>query len=192
MRCELQVFETDLGWMAAIADTTLRGEPRLAHLVIANDSAESALQVIHAKIDDQRSTETLEVADSLRANSAWWSMLRRRLQEYSAGDEVHFDDIAVHLGNVTAFQSRVLGFCRRIRRGSTMSYAQLASAAGRPGAARAVGNVMAKNRCPLVIPCHRVLHAGGGLGGFSAPQGVTLKRRLLEMERPAELAGFST
>jgi methylated-DNA-[protein]-cysteine S-methyltransferase len=49
-------------------------------------------------------------------------------------------------------------------------------------AARAVGQVMAKNRYPLVVPCHRVLAAGGLLGGFSAPQGLIMKRRLLAME----------
>ena len=50
------------------------------------------------------------------------------------------------------------------------------------GAARAVGSVMAKNRYPLIVPCHRVLAAGGDLGGYSAPDGLKMKRRLLDME----------
>ncbi len=72
--------------------------------------------------------------------------------------------------------------CRRIPWGQTRSYAQLAAVAGRPGAARAVGSVMAKNRVPLVVPCHRVIASSGQLGGYSAPQGLSLKRRLLAME----------
>ena len=72
--------------------------------------------------------------------------------------------------------------CRKIPYGKTLSYGQLAAKAGRPGAARAVGNHMAGNRTPIIVPCHRVLPSGGGLGGFSAAGGVALKRRLLEME----------
>ncbi|MGQ9650466.1 MAG: methylated-DNA--[protein]-cysteine S-methyltransferase, partial [Phycisphaerae bacterium] len=60
---------------------------------------------------------------------------------------------------------------------------QLAREVGRPKAARAVGHAMARNPVPLVVPCHRVLAGDGSLGGFSAEQGVSLKQRLLEMER---------
>ena len=72
--------------------------------------------------------------------------------------------------------------CQRIPRGETLSYGELAAKVGNPGAARAVGTVMSSNPLPLVIPCHRVLGAGGCLGGYSARQGVAMKRRLLEME----------
>ncbi len=58
----------------------------------------------------------------------------------------------------------------------------MAAAAGSPGAARAVGQVMRSNRTPLLVPCHRVVAAGGKIGGFSAPQGLVMKRRLLELE----------
>ena len=67
-------------------------------------------------------------------------------------------------------------------RGETVSYAELAGRAGSPNAARAVGGVMAGNRVPLLVPCHRVVGAGGRLGGFSAPTGVELKKRLLALE----------
>ena len=72
----------------------------------------------------------------------------------------------------------------------TRSYGEVAAAAGSPGAARAVGQVMAANRTPLIVPCHRVLAAGGKIGGFSAPQGLALKRRLLALES-GEGAGSS-
>jgi methylated-DNA-[protein]-cysteine S-methyltransferase len=74
---------------------------------------------------------------------------------------------------------------RRIRFGQTHSYGELASLVGSPRAARAVGSVMAKNRTPLVVPCHRVLASRGAIGGFSAMDGVHMKRRLLDLEAQA-------
>jgi methylated-DNA-[protein]-cysteine S-methyltransferase len=69
--------------------------------------------------------------------------------------------------------------------GSTITYGELAARAGRPGAAREAGQAMARNRYPIIVPCHRVLAAGGGFGGFSAPGGVESKARLLTIERAA-------
>lgn len=69
---------------------------------------------------------------------------------------------------------------RRIPRGKTLSYGEVADAAGRPGAARAVGNAMSKNPICLFIPCHRVL-AANGIGGWGG-QGIEQKRRLLRLE----------
>jgi methylated-DNA-[protein]-cysteine S-methyltransferase len=63
-----------------------------------------------------------------------------------------------------------------------LTYGELAAKAGYPGAARAVGNCMAANRIPLLIPCHRVVCAGGRLGSYSAPGGTVTKRRLLALE----------
>jgi methylated-DNA-[protein]-cysteine S-methyltransferase len=110
-----------------------------------------------------------------------------RLERYAAGDEVTFGDVAVDERHLTHFGRRVAQACRRIPAGQTRSYGELAAACGSPGAARAVGQVMAKNRYPLVVPCHRVLAAGGLLGGFSAPQGLAMKRRLLAMEGAIKL-----
>jgi methylated-DNA-[protein]-cysteine S-methyltransferase len=105
-----------------------------------------------------------------------------RLVRYSDGEPVSFDDLPVALDHLSPFQRRVAAACRAIPRGRTRTYGELAAKAGAPGAARAVGQVMAGNRTPLVVPCHRVVAAGGGLGGFSAPQGLALKRQLLAME----------
>ncbi|MGH6808763.1 MAG: methylated-DNA--[protein]-cysteine S-methyltransferase, partial [Ensifer adhaerens] len=66
--------------------------------------------------------------------------------------------------------------------GETVAYGELAVMAGRPGAARAVGSAMATCPVPILIPCHRVLAAGGKVGGFSAPGGSTSKIRMLELE----------
>ena len=71
--------------------------------------------------------------------------------------------------------------------GHTVTYGELATRSGTPGAARAVGSVMARNRVPVVIPCHRVV-AAGGMGGFSAPNGLQLKQRMLNLEKIAALS----
>jgi methylated-DNA-[protein]-cysteine S-methyltransferase len=90
-------------------------------------------------------------------------------------------EVALDLRGCSAFERRVLGVVRRIPRGKTRTYAQVAEQAGHPGAARAVGRVMAKNPIPLFVPCHRVVRSDGGLGGYSGG-GPHMKRRLLALE----------
>ncbi len=105
-----------------------------------------------------------------------------RLVRFLDGEPVSFDDLPVSLDHLSPFQRRVAAACRAIPYGVTRTYGQLAAIAGSAGAARAVGQVMATNRVPLIVPCHRVVAASGKLGGFSAPLGVAMKRRLLAME----------
>lgn len=106
---------------------------------------------------------------------------QKQLRDYFAGRPVRFQ-ARVDLNGVTDFQRRVLEACATIDYGHTLTYSQLAALVGRPRAARVVGNAMARNPLPLVIPCHRVVAGNGKLGGFSAEQGVGLKKRLLAME----------
>jgi methylated-DNA-[protein]-cysteine S-methyltransferase len=112
--------------------------------------------------------------------------LRRRLQAYASGKPDDFRDIRLDLcllrPFLTDFQLRVLEQCRKIPYGATISYAELAAKAGFSRAARAVGNCMAGNLIPLLIPCHRVVKSDGQLGSYSAPGGVEMKRRLLASE----------
>ena len=70
---------------------------------------------------------------------------------------------------------------RDVSFGETVSYGELAEMAGRPGAARAVGNAMSRNPLPIVVPCHRVVAAGGRIGGYG-PSGIPTKRFLLALE----------
>ena len=112
----------------------------------------------------------------------WNPALVRRLLAYAAGRPVDFRDVKLDPGPLTAFQRRVLRACHGIPYGETLSYGQLAARAGFPGAARAVGNCMAGNRIPILIPCHRVVRAGGSVGAYSAPGGTRTKRRLLALE----------
>jgi methylated-DNA-[protein]-cysteine S-methyltransferase len=113
---------------------------------------------------------------------AWVAELVARLEAYAVGEQVSFDDVPVDLSHLTAFQLKVVRACRKISRGKTRTYGDLAAAAGSPGASRAVGSVMANNRLPIVVPCHRVVGAGGSIGGFSAPDGLDMKRRMLALE----------
>jgi methylated-DNA-[protein]-cysteine S-methyltransferase len=88
----------------------------------------------------------------------------------------------VDLSWATPFQKKVYRALMRIPYGRTRSYAEVAEMAGSPGACRAVGSANAVNRIPLIIPCHRVIRSDGSPGGFSAPGGVKIKKRLLDLE----------
>jgi methylated-DNA-[protein]-cysteine S-methyltransferase len=104
------------------------------------------------------------------------------LEAYFDGDFARLDNIAVDRSGWTPFFARVYRVCRNIPAGQTLSYGEVAANAGSPGAARAVGQAMATNRVPLIIPCHRVLASGGGLGGYSGPGGLSTKQSLLRLE----------
>jgi methylated-DNA-[protein]-cysteine S-methyltransferase len=104
-----------------------------------------------------------------------------RILEHVRTGKGDLTDIPLHL-EVTPFERQVLEFLRKIPRGRTITYGEIAARLGRPGAARAVGQVVARNPIPVVIPCHRVLPASGGIGGYSGGNGPETKRRLLERE----------
>ncbi len=98
-----------------------------------------------------------------------------------AGEGDELAAIKLDLSHCSPFHRRVYEIARTIPRGETLSYGELAVRAGNPRAARAVGQAMAHNPFPLLVPCHRVL-AAHGAGGFSAPGGVGTKFRLLRIE----------
>jgi len=102
----------------------------------------------------------------------------RQLREYFGGRRTAFD-LPFDL-DAPRFTRAVLEAVAEIPFGETLSYAEIAGAVGNPRAARAVGQAVGSNRLPLVIPCHRVLATGGGLGGFGG--GLRWKRYLLELE----------
>jgi methylated-DNA-[protein]-cysteine S-methyltransferase len=107
-----------------------------------------------------------------------------QISAYFEGSYVNFSrDIPVAPGDFSEFGVAVLNACRDITYGETRSYGQLAEKIGRGGAVRAIGGVLARNPLPLIIPCHRVICSNGGLGGFSAFGGVTVKKKMLELEK---------
>lgn len=93
--------------------------------------------------------------------------------------------IELDMAGVPPFHRRVYEAARRIEPGRTLSYGELARLIGAPGAARAVGQALGRNPFAIIVPCHRVLAAGGRLGGFSAQGGLVTKRRLLALEASA-------
>jgi methylated-DNA-[protein]-cysteine S-methyltransferase len=157
-------FPSALGWIGLTASG--RG---LHRLVFGHRTGEEARQ-------------SLGAVPGWSSPPDWLVELSARLQAYAEGKADDFADVPVVLAG-SPFSQRVLAACRAIGYGETVSYGELATLAGATRAARAVGRVMATNAVPLVIPCHRVLAAGGDLRGFSALGGLTMKRRLLEMEQ---------
>jgi len=99
-----------------------------------------------------------------------------------AGEPDDLRWVALDLGDVAPFSRRVYEATREIPPGDTSTYGEVAAAAGSPGAARAVGQALARNPVAIVVPCHRVLASGGRLGGFSADGGAGTKARLLALE----------
>lgn len=159
-------FSTKLGAVAL----AWRGDS-LSCISIGHSSEAAALAAVGA-----------EGAEPASQPPGFVLQLADRLQRYAAGEAEDFRDVPLDLSHLSAFQKRVVQKCRRIAKGRTQTYGELAELAGSPGAARAVGNVMSRNRFPIVVPCHRVVGSAGSLGGFSAPQGTSLKRQMLALE----------
>jgi len=98
------------------------------------------------------------------------------------GKSPELGSLPLDYGDATEFHRRVCEAARAIPAGQTLSYGELAAKLGQPGAARAVGSVMARNALPIIVPCHRVMAAGGRAGGFSAHGGINTKLRMLRIE----------
>ena len=102
---------------------------------------------------------------------------------YFAGQRVDFSDVPIDLGPQEPFFARVYDVVRRLGWGETTTYGAIARMLGvGPEYARSVGQAMARNPVPLIVPCHRVTAAGGKIGGFSAPGGAMSKARMLALE----------
>jgi methylated-DNA-[protein]-cysteine S-methyltransferase len=91
-------------------------------------------------------------------------------------------DLALDLAGIPPFHQRIYAEARKIPPGSVLTYGEVARRVGEPGAARAVGQAMGRNPFAIIVPCHRVVAAGGALGGFSARGGADTKRQILAIE----------
>ncbi len=105
--------------------------------------------------------------------------VRRQLDDYFGGTRRDFE-LPIDWRLLRGFRGQVLKATARIPFGSVSSYREIATRAGSPNAYRAAGNALGSNPVPIVVPCHRVLHAGGGLGGYTG--GLERKRFLLDLE----------
>jgi methylated-DNA-[protein]-cysteine S-methyltransferase len=115
-----------------------------------------------------------------RRGEGMGASLRAMLWSYLEGEPVALEEVPVDWEGAPPFFRRVWEACRTIPRGQARPYRWLAEAVGRPGAVRAVGQALARNRLPLLVPCHRVVASDGRLHGYGG--GCDLKERLLRLE----------
>jgi methylated-DNA-[protein]-cysteine S-methyltransferase len=117
------------------------------------------------------------------ARQEWVAGLIGAITAYAAGGgEADFSAVPVDLSGIDDFRLAIYDAARRLKFGEVTTYGELAARAGHPGLARETGAALGANPVPLVIPCHRILAAGGKIGGFSAPGGSAAKERMLALE----------
>ncbi|MET3660962.1 methylated-DNA--[protein]-cysteine S-methyltransferase [Aquamicrobium ahrensii] len=112
----------------------------------------------------------------------WVAELIGDIRAYFTGAEVDFSAVPVDLGGVDAFRRDIYAAARRLAFGEAVTYGELARRAGHEGMARETGAALGANPAPLVVPCHRIVAAGGKIGGFSAPGGSATKLKMLKLE----------
>lgn len=130
-------------------------------------------------IAEQLEDLALRVSPRILAAEEATDDVRRQLDAYFAGSLRRFD-VRIDWRLVRGFAAGVLRATAEVPYGVLTSYRDVAAAAGSPRAARAAGNALGSNPIPIVVPCHRVVHAGGGIGGYTG--GLGRKRFLLELE----------
>ncbi len=174
MSAEYTLFDTAIGTCAiAWHESAKAGDPAVVWFQLPGATAELTESRIAEKSGARK------CANPPAATSA----LVERICKHLAGELQDFRDVPVDLSAAAPFARQVLEAAREIPPGKTKTYGELARSAGRPDAARAVGRIMGSNPIPLIIPCHRVVAAGGKSGGFSAPGGRMTKAELLAIER---------
>jgi len=157
------LFETEWGWMGAV-----QGENGFRRIVLPSERSQV--------LADISSSHPVAAEDPSPQPE-----LSALFNDYflGTGRSVSLDlDWSGH----SAFSILVWRAAQSIAWGEVRTYQQLSGAVGHPTACRAVGTALGRNPFPLVVPCHRIVHSDGSLGGFSAPSGIALKRRLLERE----------
>jgi methylated-DNA-[protein]-cysteine S-methyltransferase len=149
--------------------STPRGLARIAYL---GEGADGDADQVLAELCSSISPRIMEAPSRLDPT-------RRELDEFFAGRRRVFD-LRLDWRLTRGFSRRVLKATARIPYGSVASYSDVARTAGSPRAYRAAGNALGSNPIPIIVPCHRVLHSGGGLGGYTG--GLDRKRTLLTIE----------
>ncbi len=133
-----------------------------------------------AEIVEARLLKGLESATFSRS---YFNTLQKCIIAYFGGSYVNFDPDLSGLDGLSPFCRAVLGTCRHIPHGRTLSYRDLAKKIRRPKSARAIGNALGANPLPLIIPSHRVIRTDGKIGGFTATGGARMKKRMLDLEK---------
>ncbi|HEX3863219.1 MAG TPA: methylated-DNA--[protein]-cysteine S-methyltransferase [Stellaceae bacterium] len=162
------IFETANGFCAIAWNSV-----GITRFLLPTRNADAAERSVLRRLPGaQRGNPSPEIAEIVTA-----------AKRYFEGENIDFSDVQLDLGGQEKFFKQVYAAVRRVGWGCTTTYGTVAKQLGAgPEAARDVGQAMAKNPVPLIIPCHRVLAAGGKVGGFSAPGGSAAKRRMLRLE----------
>lgn len=156
------VFQTKAGWMGVMSS-----RDGLRRIILPQTSEAGVLQLLNNR------------PEPAALSRDRFQDLTERFKNYFSGLRVDFPDKLDFCG-ATPFQREVWRATRLIPYGETRSYQWVAEQIGKPGAARAVGQALGKNPLPIIMPCHRVLASGGGLGGYSG--GLEMKKLLLALE----------
>jgi methylated-DNA-[protein]-cysteine S-methyltransferase len=159
-------FDSPVGRL--LLASTPRGLVRLSYLD-ASDDEDTALEQLAAKLSPRILAAPARLDDP-----------RRELEQYFAGKRQRFE-VPLDWALTRGFGRRVLEATARVPFGSSTTYQRVAAQAGSPRGYRAAGNALGANPIPIIVPCHRVLHATGGLGGYTG--GLERKRLLLGIER---------
>jgi len=157
------VFKTRLGYVGIVK--TLLG---VHTIILPKSSAKEALKELKGSFED-----------NLVKDDKGLKEIKKKFLDYFFGKPVRFDE-TLDLSDATDFEKRVWSLVSTIPRGQVRSYDFVAKSMGDPSAKRAVGQALAHNRLPIIIPCHRVTQKSGDIGGFSS--GVEMKRKLLKIE----------
>lgn len=163
------LFETAIG-SCAIA----WNDSGLTWLQLPERDRDATLARLHAKVND--------AAEMTTAAPAWVKDAVARVREHLGGKPQDLARIPLDVSRVTPLTAKIYRAAQAVPAGRTTTYGELANIVGSPGAARAVGRAMATNPWPVIVPCHRVVSAGGGAGGFSAYGGLVTKQRMLQLE----------
>jgi methylated-DNA-[protein]-cysteine S-methyltransferase len=172
---------TESAWRLGLADAAYSwADTPLGRLLVAV-SPRGLVRVSYPDEEGDRALDALARALSPRIveSAPATDEVRRELDQYFGGERRTFD-VRVDLSPVRGFSRRVLQAAARIPFGSVRTYREVATAAGSPRATRAAGNALGANPVPIVVPCHRVVRTGGGLGGYAG--GLERKERLLRLE----------
>ncbi len=168
------LFETDLGWCGIAWHES--GDSAVPPAVTLFQLPEATAAITESRL--ARSHEARPASEPPPAIAEIIDRVRRHL----AGEVQDFRAVPVALDSAGPFERLVYDAARNIPAGTTKTYGEIAKTIGQPGAAQAVGQALGRNPIPLIIPCHRVLAAGGKPGGFSAPGGLATKAKLLAGE----------
>lgn len=164
------LFETALGWMGIAWSET-----GIAAVQTPDRDFETTKRRLLLKIPSAEMRETAALP-ALAQDAVL------KLKAYAAGEPTDLDSIPLDLSGIEAFNLDIYRVARELGFGETVTYGELARRAGHAGLARETGQALGANPIPIIVPCHRIVAAGGKLGGFSAPGGARTKERLLALE----------